>query len=407
MACERKAQHRSGGGMHEVTRKDEIDRRWRFGSIMAAFGFALLVFGSILMQGIDTDMQLHAAFIRDYARGDGDLPSNFVFYMAVHALALFSDELQVLLAAIALLLALAVAAKFAISLAYLRDCLAGHLALASARPVRQKWLLLLCGLLLLVFSLRVRHFYLGQFPPNVWHNSTAIFLMPFALLLFWTSLRQMTQPRLGRAMLIALLSALNILIKPSFFMVFAVVYPLMLLQVHGLSRRWLLELVPVAVGALVLAVLYLFIYIRPMNVGPAGQSGIAIAPFHIWSMYTGSIPLSIVASMFFPFVYIALFPCEAWRSQAMRYALFCQFVGIVIAVLLTETGPRERHGNFFWQGIVCAYLTFLVTATEGLARLQETGPRDRRLWVLCAAFMIHVLAGVAYLVKLFLTSTVS
>jgi len=44
--------------------------------------------------------------------------------------------------------------------------------------------------LLFVFSLPSvqvftnKFYYLGQFTPNVWHNSTTIFLMPFALLLF-------------------------------------------------------------------------------------------------------------------------------------------------------------------------------------------------------------------------------
>ncbi len=390
--------------MYKMTKANVVSRGWWLGSIVAAFGFALLVFGSILRQEIGTDLQLHAGFIRDYARGDADLPSNFVLYLVIRTLALFSDEFNMLLLATALSLALSVAAKFAISFAFLRDRLAEYSALPSARLLREGHLLLLCAMLLVVFSLPVRHYYLGQLPPNVWHNSTTIFLMPFALLLFWTSLRQLTHPSLGRALLITMLAALNILIKPSFFMVFAVAYPLMLLQAHGLSRRWLLELLPLAVGAAVLAVLYVFIYIRPLNVGPAGQSGITIAPFHVWSMYTWSIPLSILASLLFPIVYIALFPSEAWRSQAMRYALLCQLVGVVIAILLTETGPRERHGNFFWQGIVCAYLTFLVTAAEGSARLQERGPRDPRLWVIAAVFMTHLLAGIAYLAKLFLTS---
>ncbi len=65
--------------------------------------------------------------------------------------------------------------------------------------------------------------YLGKTVSNVWHNSTIIFLFPFALILFWEEYKIIYKKgycNKGKILLVFILVVLNALIKPSFLFVF-------------------------------------------------------------------------------------------------------------------------------------------------------------------------------------------
>jgi len=328
----------------------------------------------------------------------GDIlpPANFLYYLVVYMVALSSTGTSPLFVSSALVLSLSVAAKFRITreicVEYYRDVLGDN---AASDVIVVVWSVLL----LIVFSLPISTFYLGQIPPNVWHNSTTIFVMPFALSLFWLSYKQLVEPAPRRILFIGALCVLNVFIKPSFFFVFSLSYPLMLVRRFGLGRRMWRNLWPVVVGLIMLLVLYVLIYLLSFGSARVGESGIAIRPFSVWSRYSSNIPLSLVASFAFPITYLAFYWREVSKHLLLQYSLLGSLISICIFVMLSETGPREFHGNFGWQCIICNYILFLVTTVLFAEKVNTVGLRNWKNKTILAAFLLHVLAGFLYLAR--------
>src|SRR5262249_45130307 len=77
--------------------------------------------------------------------------------------------------------------------------------------------------------------YLGRTTCNIWHNSTTIFLMPFAVLLFYQTYLLLHRGSTSLPALAALI-VLNVAAKPSFVMVMGVALPLIAFARCRLSR---------------------------------------------------------------------------------------------------------------------------------------------------------------------------
>ncbi|MCG3210497.1 MAG: hypothetical protein FOGNACKC_04128 [Anaerolineae bacterium] len=374
------------------------------------FFVAAAIFGAVVYRNIVTDIQDHAGFIIQILAGELIPPPNFLYYLTVYSLAFFSSNFQTLLIVSVLVLAVAVTAKFAVTYQifrlYYKDSL-----LPQPRD-RFGWLVTIFALSLpFTFSLLTPaavngRWYLGQIPPNVWHNSTTIFLMPFALGLFWVSYQNLVIPSLRRNIVILLLVIANILVKPSFFFVFMLVYPLMLLgQAGGLRRSFWPNLIPVAVGVIFLAAEYYLIYLIGAGNVHTESGGVKFGPFSVWAHYSPNIALSILVSTLFPVVYLAFYWRELLKNLLLRYAVVLFVVGVLIMALLSETGPREFHGNFFWQAYVTNYIQFVAVAVLFVGKLINSKMLGARFLLILGAFGLQVFAGLAYLTRFFFTGS--
>lgn len=370
------------------------------------FFASMLLFGVILFFRADTliasDIKAHVQLIQSVARGASLPPANFMFYLLVYTIAIFNIETLPLYIATVLILSLSVAAKFTISRVFLiqhyRSALKNNVAPEAIIPF-------ISILLLIVFSLPTNNFYIGQIPPNVWHNSTVIFVMPFALLLFWLTYNQLVHPTVNRTVPITILCILNILIKPSFFFVLFFAYPLMLLRCFGLRQYPWKNLIPIVIGSFIAAVMYYLIYKLSFGNIIAGGSGIAFRPFWIWAHLSKNITLSLIFSLVFPITYLGFYREDFMKHMILQYAVIAYLIAITIAILLSETGPREFHANFFWQAIMCSYILFLVTAALYVEKFITTGMRDWKNMIILISFISHVVAGILYLVKFFYTNS--
>jgi hypothetical protein len=299
-----------------------------------------------------------------------------------------------------LLLSVSVAAKFHItrtySLKYVRT-------LGNDEDVPEKLVVLTALSLLLAFSLPTDRLYLGQIPPNVWHSSTTIFVMPFALLLFLFSYEQLVRPTTARLVCLTALSLLNVAIKPSFFLVFTVAYPVMLMGLFGLTRRFWANLAPVLVGGAMTTALYYLIYVRGITPLHSEGAGIEIKPFAVWSHFSSNIPLSLLCSLLFPLTFLAVFRRELSTRLILRYAVITYFVSVAMLALLAETGLREFHGNFLWQAVISSYILFLVASLLFLMKIRRFGFRDWRNRIVGLAWTAHVFSGILYIGKLLVT----
>jgi|GEM_PF-951286 len=382
------------------------------------FAAACSLFGLFWAFRISTDIQLHASYVIDLSRGAVPPPANFLYYLLVYMFGSIGGRSWGALGlASSLLLGAAVAAKFSVT----RRILGGEKGVAPT-PARSSasaagTALLLSLALLLVFSLPMRplfskgYFYLGQIPPNIWHNSTTIFLMPFALLLFWVSYRQLLEPGNRKGMCLLFLLALNLFTKPSFIFPFVAVYPLFMLKRTlrgGGPGLFFANMLPVALAGMLTLGMYVLIYtfsFGTTHAVHAGKSGVAIAPLFVWRHFSPDVALSFLLSALFPMAYLLLYP-EERKNLLMHYswALYC--IAVLIFALFAETGPRALHGNFFWQAPVCAYLLFFATCLRFGRRLLAEGLRNWKNAALALCLSAHVASGAAYLAWIFVCRTI-
>jgi len=381
---------------------------------------ALAIFSSLLIFRVTTDIPTHAATVRWVIEGTIAPPANFLFYLLVYVVALFQTSAWALESATAVILAVSVAVKYRITRRYSvelyhelvhgprdadgrsRDMRDGPDQTASAPA----WAIPALAIsMLLIFSLPTQtSFYLGQFPPNVWHNSTTIFVTPFALMLFWLSYRQLSAPTMRRLAVIAVLCVINVIAKPSFFLVFVVAYPLMLLRVFGLARARWIELLPVALGIIATTVIYYLTFVQSYGDLYGGETAVVIRPFATWLRWSGNIPLSLFCSLAFPICYCVAYREDLRTRQILQYAALCYAIAIGIFVVFAETGTRASHGNFMWQCIICSYILFWVTAVLFLEKLRNFGLRRWKNRIVLLAFLAHLLAGFVYLGRVFLVT---
>jgi len=383
-------------------------RRWWIIGILVTLVASLLFFYRVIFTPGKFDVHGHVDMVLRFAEGEGGIPGNFLYYLLIYCLSGLQAEKEALWLAATAVLGFATAARFGLDFRIIGRCAgrAPGAVTAPNDPLPPLLVLALTAALTLSFSLPTLavfdakpHWYVGQTTPNIWHNSTTILVMPFAIALFWVSYRNLEQPTRRRDLGIAVLCALNIIAKPSFFMVFAPTYTLMLIVRHGLCRETWIRTWPVVLGILTLAAQYYLTFAKQVGNRYRGDSKLTIEPFEIWSHYSQNIPISILASILFPLLHVVIHRGAIRRQPMLIYALALYGVAITMMALLAETGPRRWHANFFWQSYICSHLLFLATTGHLAHRLCQYSLGARERWLL-GGLALHVLAGLAYLARM-------
>lgn len=236
--------------------------------------------------------------------------------------------------------------------------------------------------------------FLGFIPINIWHNSTTIFLMPFALLLFYKSYNYLLLPEVKKLWLLLLLILLNLIIKPSFFMSFVIAFPLFCLLRFGFSKNFFYGLFICFIGAIgLLAESMIGTYIGTTVIT------IKISPFNVWLHWSDNIPLSFLASLLFPLGFIFLYFKEVKNDLLLKYSIGLFIAAIIVYILLSESGNREFDSNFVWQVIICNYILFLTSIpafSRELLKKEKFSFYDK---LLIFIFFMHVFTGLIYIFK--------
>ncbi len=348
------------------------------------------------------DMREHAAFARDMLSGVQPTSGNFVFYWLVNIFSLFSGNIRFSEISLCLLLAAATTYRFSwsqrkiVSLVNLQKGLTTHY-----------WVSVTLALsLLFVFAIPIpsysldKYMYIGNFVPNVWHNSTVLFVFPFALLLFEQSYKQLIQYNAQRNNWILLLIFLNVFIKPSYFFVFVSVYPLLLLIKYKFKKEFWQGILPVIIGLFFLALEFWSIYLTkdPFS---AEKSSVIFQPFYssplfldLWPM-----PYALLFSLFFPILYAVLNFNDVRKSQLFWFSALSFIVSAFIYLFIAETGPRATHGNFYWQIVICTWICFFVSLMALLTDFKQHGKALKNS-LLLSVYGIQVLIGIIYFVRL-------
>jgi hypothetical protein len=133
--------------------------------------------------------------------------------------------------------------------------------------------------------------------------------------------------------------------------------------------------------------------------------GVKFNPLSVWSHYSPNILLSVLMSILFPVVYLIFFWRELFENLLLRYATLLFIVAVLIMATISETGPREFHGNFFWQAYVTNYIFFVAIAVSFVEKLFTTKPTQIRNLLILSALGLQFVAGVAYLIRFFISKS--
>ncbi|WP_020532745.1 hypothetical protein [Flexithrix dorotheae] len=334
---------------------------------------------------------------------------NFLYYFLIASLSLFSTSPAKLYMATTLVMALSIAFKYYVTEKVLSD-------LSTKTNQVTNVILPLCFIFLFSLPVAYNHWYFGQLPPNVWHNSTTIFLMPFAILLFWNSWK-FAQTGLNKFFYFTLLfSLINILIKPSFVFCFIIIYPLWLWWKTGFSNRLLKGIIIVVISIFLILSQYAILYFYPESKEAlsGNTGGVKVTLFHVWGKYSENIFISFLLSIPFPIAVLSKYHKAAFKSDLFLYALGLFLAGIMIFSVLTETGAREFHGNFMWQTVVCNYLFYLSCLVIFLQESQFIQNFPNKLMkqptpdkLIILIFSIQFITGLGYLLRLFIRGSYS
>ena len=383
--------------------------------VIGLFIFCLAFFYYLIIN-VSTDITTHIEQIRRININAAHYPANFLFYLIVNLLSGFS-QVKILNLVAVIVLSAATVLKYSLSKAFI----------VSINPAQNQeiiWrknthFILIALALFFCFAIPdpfsifiLKKMYLSKFVPMVWHNSTTIFLFPFAILLFWKQLKMFNTKNdivVKEILIINLLVVLNLLIKPSFIFAYAPITFFFLLHKNVLRnyKIWFIQLTPIITTLVVLMLQYYFIYVKQDGSFFYEKSELAIGlPFQFL--------LQFVPWWFIPFSFIfsyalVLFTMVCYK-EILSYTPFCYALAltvfaIFISAFVIETGPRALHGNFLWQNVICTYLLFLVTITfltPKLLNKQRWSIKDK---VLLGLFTAHACAGLLYPLKIVITTS--
>ena len=245
------------------------------------------------------------------------------------------------------------------------------------------------------------HMYLGNIPSNIWHNSTEIFLMPFALFLFWRTYKLLDNSNysIKEIIIICVLVFINASIKPSFIFCYVVAFPILALLKHRFNKEFFMKIIPVILGIIFIIILKNYVYSSSIY-NPMDESSIKIAPFHVWAYFTkNNISLSLISSVFFPICFFLVYYKKIKNNLIIRYSTILFVSSLLIFILLSETGRREFHGNFMWQTIVCNYILFTCCISVFVKLIMDKVKIEKKDIIIFSIFCLHSLSGIIYIIK--------
>lgn len=384
-ASPKTAEHLAAGG--------DLVLRLAFSLIIALISAPIFV----AFRETASDNITHTAVAASLWAGEAEWPPNFLYFFTLGLFGWMIGDTTQLELSTTILLSAAVGLK-----AFLTTVLFKSLAprVAFVTNAAATTVLVFSFALPVTFLLGLNNaYYLGNITPNVWHNSTTIFLMPFAFGAFMLQARDLEAGTTRHVGMISFLVIIGLFVKPSFFFAYAPATALWILIRFKRIDHPLSAARPIVLGGIVTAGIYFAVYHLNQGSFQHEDSGVAISPFTVWTYFVPAkhIPIALFGSFLAPILYLA-FGLRPARSAWMAYAVLLMAFGLLLFALVTETGPRQGHGNFSWQTIVCAYLLHAVVIADLLRRWTE----DRADWrIICVAVVYGAmfLSGLGYLYR--------
>lgn len=373
--------------------------------------FMLACFAYIMFIVADgSDLPAHARGAQRMLEENRLFENNFLMYLMANVLTCFSGALYPIQWALALLIAMSNTTKYVLvknefsRLFSVKQAKIASLALLFVFVIPVFYFMKIFGVFL-----ATNNMYFQYYVPNVWHNSTILCMMPFAIMTFLLSILQFEQYDKKRNGLITLFVILGTLVKPSFFFCYAVAFPIIMFVKYRFGKEFFYSLIPVLVGCV--CVLYEFMTIY--DGGDGNGVSIAVSPLFTLDFWKPRI-LYFLVSMALPGLFTLFYWKEIRRDQEFWFILIMLLVALGISWCCVETGDRAGHGNFSWQVISAMWFVYyyilktILKSRKGLLKADAEEQRSKpwRYWVNRAFLIVygaHVLSGVLYLIKYMVT----
>lgn len=359
-----------------------------------------------------TDLPAHA-YAAQIMLEEGKLFSgNFLMYFLVNLFTLFIGAKYPMRAILVLLISTANTAKYVI----VRNAFREHLspkysawASASLLLVYIIPIIYLANLIGISFGDEPNNMYLGYYVPNVWHNSTYLCMMPFAIATYQLSVKQFHEYLNERNWQIAIVLAISVLIKPSFFFIYIIAYPCMICLQYRFTIRFWESIWPIGVGIAILAYEYISIYIYgTIDIYESEENSkvvidiLSVLSSSFWNVEK---VIYILISLSFPLLFLLLEYRRVIHDKEFWFVAIMLFTAIGISLCCKEIGPRASHGNFGWQVIAAMWFVYyyilrvLTKTSEGERQLRY----GIRIKLLSYIYCTHVIFGVIYVVRFIIT----
>ena len=378
--------------------------------VIAVGVFMLLCFAYVMF-GIadDSDLPAHARGAQMMLKENRLFENNFLMYLLANVLSFFSGALFPIQCAIVVLIAASNTAKYVLMKnEFCRMVNVKHAMVASAALLFVFVIPVFYFLKVFGVFLETNNMYFQYYVPNVWHNSTILCMMPFAIVTFLLSIRQFEQYDKKRNGLIVLFVVLCTLVKPSFFFCYALAFPIIMFVRYRFGKEFFCSLLPVLIGCV--CVLYEFLTIYDGGDG----NGVSIDVLSLFTLdFWKSRILYFAVSMALPTLFVVFYYKEIYGDREFWFVLIMLVVALGIVWCCHETGTRASHGNFSWQVISAMWFVYyyiLKTVLKSHKSIQYGGASEscnkRRIRVnkcFLVLYGIHVVMGLLYLIKYFVT----
>ena len=348
--------------------------------------------------GMLSDVPVHTEFVLKFAR-EHAFPAYTIWYRLVYVFSGLSDNYNIVAGTTIILLAMLVSAKYLINnyiLSY--ECnnkivvAIMSFALIFVMPVISYYS---CSNITTVCINSV-HVYLGNIAPNQWHNSTLILAMPFNLLLFYFSVKNIQSEKISSFILIGGLSVISILCKPNYALAFLPVLCTIVFILNIKAQQYWRAIIKcslIAVPALLTLVYQWYsTYINNDLFAPGAKT--IIAPFFVWSNYSPHIAVSLILSIAFPLLVLLFYFKKMDFYLKLSWLTF--IVGTIIMASFAEY-PNWGAWNFVWGAIAANYILFLCSVSLLLKQAI-----DWKSKLAYAVFGLHFFSGSVLLAAFFI-----
>ena len=245
-------------------------------------------------------------------------------------------------------------------------------------------------------------YYMGLLVTQPWHNITYIFMRCFAVMTIYyfrdiyVQFFRNEEIKLKDIAFVSGLLLLTTCIKPNFYMFFAIVIcvnvGVLLVKKRVRFRNCLYMFLALIPAGLAILIQGLILYINPSD----EKSGIAIGLSYFFFFGGAKGLLLKVFGGFLLLLVIFVLKRDALQPMDFFYVemLLC---ALLEAMLFSETGPREMHGNFMWGVYVAAYMIYLNELPFLFSEKSKSG-----VSILGKALLFwHVVSAICYLCILF------
>ncbi len=370
----------------------------------------------IFARYVDSDLRVHAEIARIMLKQRRLFVGNFLLYFFVNLFSGFSGYTKLTKVVLAVLIAISNTGKYII----VRETFGQFCPNRFARLF--SFALLFVFVIPILWCLELMGLYknpiwfsgilnLGVYVPNIWHNSTILCSMPFAILTYLLSIKQFDDFQMGRNGKIALFVVVGTLIKPSFFFTWIVAYPIIIFIRYRDRKEFWYSLIPVVLCCVCFLYEYFSIFFTSPILKPAGyaDSSVVISIFEsgillFWKNYC----LHLLLVFLFPLVFMWTYWAEIRKDKEFWFVSIMMIVAIGIVLFCHETGARAGHGNFSWQLVPCFWLVFyyiLKVIVKSDFSVDELGSVivTKRGKFFLIVYLFHVLAGIWFLSRYLIT----